>query len=118
MEDDRRSRFEYSDPPAVALSPAVLDALTALLTPRREVQEARVSQMTKTFDGVEVARHLVLGLWLFEPPEDSGEPRVRTLMTDLMRPLGEQTGITSVHVPSAIARKAFESHGVVVFLRE
>ena len=41
MDDDRRSRLEYGDPPAAALSPAVRDALTALLAPRGEVQEAR-----------------------------------------------------------------------------
>src|SRR6478609_2622284 len=89
MDDDRRSRLAYGDPPAAALSPAVRDALTALLTPRPEVQEARVSQMTETFDGVEVARRLVLGLSLTDPPEGSGDPRVEELMTDLIQPLRE-----------------------------
>ena len=69
-----------------------------------------MSQMTKTFDGVEVARHLMLALWLTDPPEHSGDPRLEKLMMDLIRPLDQQTGITSVQVPSVIARRAFDSH--------
>jgi|tagenome__1003787_1003787.scaffolds.fasta_scaffold20739974_2 hypothetical protein len=118
MEDDRRVPVDYCDPPSAALSSAVLDALAESLESREEVQEARVSQLTRTFDGVEVARHLVLAIRLLDPRTEPGDARVRSLMTDLNRPLMEQTGITAVSVPTAVARRPFESHGVVVFSRE
>ena len=118
MDDRRRARYRHSDPPADALSPSVLGAIVALLEPRHEVIEARVSQVTKTFDGVEVARHLSLALWLSEPPEQAGDARVQALTMDLFQTLDDQTGISGISVPTAIARRPFENQGVLVFARE